>query len=456
MRVGWLIPGGFLAGAALCAWMLESAPADIAVDRAQPLVVVTYWQQFGAHMWIAFALAIAIASVGYVGVLRKRPSTSLRVVRYLTMTIVLSALACAAALLFPVVFSSDVYAYAGYGDMTLHGISPYAHARITARDPLLDAMLWQWGNPPPMCVYGPAFVWLAQAITAVFLPLGAAAPLWAFRILACAALVACAPLAYSAFSPFGRETRCAAAAGIALNPIAVWSAAEGHNDTLALAIVLAGFALAARSRIFAGALVAALSALVKAPGAIAAAALAIAAWPNRSRFASAASGAVLGLAIVAALAIPLEYGVRSHLAAQGHYFPQFSLQYVSPGLTIALGIVLLAMACFDRFSMTTYLVFAAWIAIPNPYPWYAVWLLPVAFSAWRSYASWALIAASLLIAIRYYPDATTDLSRPVSVAVVALEFGVPLALLTAHMVNARRDRREIRTPVPGFAAPRSP
>jgi hypothetical protein len=106
--------------------------------------------------------------------------------------------------------------------------------------------------------------------------------------------------------------------------------------------------------------------------------------------------------------------------------------------------------------MTTYLVFAAWIAIPNPYPWYAVWLLPVAFSAWRSYASWALIAASLLIAIRYYPDATTDLSRPVSVAVVALEFGVPLALLTAHMVNARRDRREIRTPVPGFAAPRSP
>ena len=460
MRVGCLLPGGFLAGAALCAWMLKSAPADIAVDRAQLLVVVTYWQQFGAHMWMAFALAIAIASVGYVRLLRKCPSTSLGVVRYLTMTCTVSALACAAALLFPVVFSSDVYAYAGYGDMALHGSSPYAHAHIAVRDPLLDAMLWQWGNPPPMCVYGPAFVWLAQAIVAVFLPLGAAAPLWAFRILACIALVACAPLAYRAFSPFPRETRLTAAAGIALNPIAIWSAAEGHNDTLALAIVLAGFALAARSRVFAGALVAALSALVKAPGAIAAAALAAASWPSRSRFASAASGTAAGLAIVAALAIPLEYGVRSHLAPQGHYFAQFSLQYVSLGLTIAIGIVLIAASCFDGLSMTRggmqYLVFAAWIAIPNPYPWYAVWLLPVAFLAWRSYASWGLIAASLLIGLRYYPDATTDLSRPLSIALVALEFGLPLALLTAHMVNARRARREIRTPVPGFAAPHSP
>jgi hypothetical protein len=465
-----LIPGGFLAGAALSAWMLRSAPAAVAVDRAQPLVVVTYWQQFGAQMWIAFALAIAIASVGYVRILRHREVSSPEPVegpermraapRSVAAISILSALACGAALLFPVVFSSDVYAYAGYGDMALHGISPYAHARIAVRDPLLDAMLWQWGNPPPMCVYGPAFVWLDQAIVTAFMPLGAAAPLWAFRILACIALVACAPLAFSAFAAFPREKRLAAAAGIALNPIAIWSAAEGHNDTLALAIVLAGFALAARSRIFAGALVAALSALVKAPGALAAAALAAAYWPHRSRFAGAASGAALGLAIVAALAIPLEYGVRSHLAPQGHYFPQFSLQYVSLGLTIAIGLALIAMTCFDGLSMTTggvqYLVFAAWIAIPNPYPWYAVWLLPVAFLVWRSYASWALIAASLLIAVRYYPDATTDLSRPLSVALVALEFGIPLALLIAHMVNARRGRREIRTRVPGFVAPRSP
>src|SRR5690242_15391093 len=108
MRAASLVPAGFAIGAALCALMLRHAPDAVAVDRAQPLVVVTYWQQFGAQMWLAFAVAIAIASVGYVWVLRKGPSTSLGVVRYLTMTGMVSALACAAALLFPVVFSSDV------------------------------------------------------------------------------------------------------------------------------------------------------------------------------------------------------------------------------------------------------------------------------------------------------------------------------------------------------------
>ena len=458
MRAASLVPAGFAIGAALCALMLRHAPDAIAVDRAQPLVVVTYWQQFGAQMWLAFAIAIAIASVGYVVVLRERPSTALGVVRYLTMTMAVGAVACGAALLFPVVFSSDVYAYAGYGDMALHGVSPYAHAAITVRDPLLDAMQWQWGNPPPMCVYGPAFVWLAQGIVALFLPLGAAAPLWAFRVLACLALIACAPLAYAAFAPLGRSARLAAAAGIALNPIAIWSAAEGHNDTLALAIVLGGFALVARSRVFAGALVVALSALVKAPGAIAAVALAVASWPERARFARAAGGTAFGIAIAAGLAIPLEYGVRAHLAPQGHYFPQFSLQVVSIPLTAVVAAALLVCAWFDRLTMTrwAYVALALWIAIPNPYPWYAVWLLPVAFLAWRSYASWALIAASLLIGLRYYGDATTDLSRPLTIAIVALQFGVPLVLLTLHMVNARRRRRESRTTAPGFAASHSP
>lgn len=459
MRVTALVPGGFLAGAALCAWMLRSAPASVNVDRMQPLAVVTYWHQFGAQMWIAFALAISIASIGYAATLRgasRVPPDRLAAVRYLTMTMAVSALACAAALLFPVVFSSDVYAYAGYGDMALHGISPYAHARITQGDPLLDAMVWQWGNPPPMCVYGPAFVWLTQAIVAALLPLGTAAPLWALRVLACLALVACAPLAYAAFRTSARSTGLAAAAGIALNPIAIWSAAEGHNDTLALAIVLAGFALAARARWFAGALVVALSALLKAPGAVAAAALALTSWRDRPRFAKTAGGAALGIALVAALAIPLEYGVRTHLAPHGHYLPQYSLQYVSIPLTAVVIAALLAWSYFNRPS-AAYLALAAWIAVPNPYPWYAVWLLPLAFLAWNTSGAWALIALSLLTAVRYYPDVTANLSRPLSIALVAIELGVPLALLIrAHMASSRRGRREIRTPAPGFATPRSP
>ena len=443
MRLAFFVPAGFLAGSAVCTWMLHSAPHAFPVDRAQPLAVVTYWHQFGSQMWLALALAIAIASVGYVTVLRGAASTSLGVVRYLTMTMGVSAFACAAALLFPVVFSSDVYAYAGYGYLALHGISPYAHARITMHDPLMDAVIWQWGNPPPMCVYGPVFVWLSQAVVAVFLPLGTAAPLWALRILACIALVACAPLAYAAFAPFPRRTRLAAAAGIALNPIAIWSAAEGHNDTLALAIVLSGFALAARSRAFTGALLVALSALIKAPGALAAIALSLWAVQDRPRVVRLASGTALGLAIVAALAIPLEYGVRSNLVPQGHYLPQFSPQYVSIPLAIVVIVASISSAALRYLSVTekvVYLAFAAWCAIPNPYPWYAVWLIPLAFLAWRTPAAWALIAASLLIVLRYYPDATTPhFAYPPGAALVAIAFGIPLAMLIAHIASERRN-----------------
>jgi hypothetical protein len=446
-----LIPAGFLTGAALCTLLLAHAPHRIAADLAQPLAVVTYWHLFGAQMWLSLALAIAIASIGYVTVLRAPCSVK--------ATIVAGALACAAALLFPVVFSSDVYAYAGYGDMALHGINPYAHARLTLHDPLLDAMVWQWGNPPPMCVYGPAFVWLMKSIVAILAPLNASAALWAVRALACGALVACAPLAYAAFARFPERTRRAAAAGIALNPVAIWIAAEGHNDTMALAVVLGGFAIAMRGRLFRGALTVALAALVKAPGAIAALAFAAASWPDRARFPRVAGGALAGVAIAAALAVPLEYGVRAHLLPSGHYAPQFSLQAVSLPLAVITAAALVAALLYagvTRRSAAVLLAFAAWLAIPNPYPWYAVWLLPIAFLVWESAWAWAILALSLLAIARYYPDATfSTLPSTLGTAIVAAELVLPLALLIAGTAYARRDRPENRTPAPDFAPHRS-
>jgi hypothetical protein len=452
IRVAALIPAGFAIGAALCALLLRHAPAAIGVDLAQPLAVVTYWQQFGALMWLALFVAVSISSIGYCWVL-KSPFDRLRV------TMAYGAVACLLALLMPVVFSSDVYAYAGYGDMALHGINPYAHARIALRDPLLDAMVWQWGNPPPMCVYGPAFVWLAQGIVALLLPLGAAAPLWAFRILACLALVACAPLAYAAFKPLGEKRARLAAAGIALNPMAIWACAEGHNDAIVLAIVLAGFALAARSRAFAGALLIALGALVKAPALAAAGGYALAVWNNRALRRPVIAGAIAGAAIVFAIAAPLEYGVRAHLAPAGHYFPQFSLQYLSLPLALLLCMVFAILGVRDvlRGSLqgAAYLGFAAFMAIPNPYPWYGLWLLPLAFLGEDARVMWALVAASLLIVLRYYGDATTDLSYALSVTIVVLEYALPLALLSAaRMRTARPDRPENRRAALGFATHR--
>jgi uncharacterized membrane protein YccC len=99
---------------------------------------------------------------------------------------------------------------------------------------------------------------------------------------------------------------------------------------------------------------------------------------------------------------------------------------------------------------------AVWFALPNPYPWYALWILPVAFLAWESRAAWAVVAASLLAVLRYYGDATTDISPAVTAALLIVQFGVPLALISGLRRNrAHRDRREIHTPDPGFAPLRS-
>jgi len=380
-----------------------------------------------------------------------------------------SALACVAALAFPVVFSSDAYAYAGYGFMALHGISPYAHAYVSLRDPLMNAVLWQWGNPPPVCVYGPAFVWFAQGIVALFGPLGPAATLWAFRIAACIALVACAPLAYAAFVKLPERTRLAAAAGIALNPIAIWSCAEGHNDVFVLALALAGFALIARSRLFAGALLLGLSPLVKLPGLLAAVAAVLGSWSDRSRFWRVATGALAGAALSAIVAWPQLAGLRLHVVSAGHYFPQFSLQYIMSSFLperAAIGIaVILAFACAiagwvhltkRNLAGVPWIALAIWIAIPNPYPWYALWILPAAFVAWETPAAWAIVALTLCTVVRYYPDATTDLSTGLNLAIAGLPLAMALIIFIERSKRSRWDRRENRMPVPDLAISRSP
>ncbi len=461
MRLAFFVPLGFVAGAIACRLLLLRVPATFAVDRAQLLAVVTYWGNFGSLMWLALFVAIAIASVGYVAVLASPrlapvPGAARGGSTTLAMTLICSALACTAALFFPVVFSSDVYAYAGYGLMALHGLDPYAHAAVPLRGPLMDAVLWQWGNPPPACVYGPAFVWFTQATVAIFAGFGPAAPLWALRISACGALVLCAPLAHAAFP---ERTRVAAAAGIALNPIAIWAAAEGHNDVYLVAIVLAGSALITRGRHFTGAVVVSLSALVKAPGLLAAAVAPFMFAESRLR-SRVLTGTLLGLAAAAVVAWPA-LAQLSHNAGRGTYFPQFSLQYVldaafggsaALALTAALAVALAIGGCIllwkRNHSGAALLALALWIAIPNPYPWYALWILPAALFAWETPAAWAIVALTLASVLRYLPDAMTDLSTSLSVAIALVPFAIAAGVFIACSRRLRSGLPENHTPVP--------
>lgn len=428
---------GFVLAAILMRVALAHASNAYDVDRAQPLTVVTYWQTSGLWMCGAMSAGIAVAALGYFRCIHtpKRPFA-------------LCALACIAALCVPAIFSSDVYAYAAYGQMLAHGIDPYAHARLTLHDPLLDAAQWQWGNPLPLCVYGPLFLAIAR-IAVLVAPFSAAAPLWVLRIAACAALVVCGALALRAYWWLPQRERMRAACIIILNPAAIWACAEGHNDVFAIACVLGGLALVRRSP-FWGALLAGVSGALKAP----AAAAGLVTW-RASRV-----GSIAGMALAAIGSIPLLYAATHDLAPHGRFAPHFSPAFFfSQFLPLPAALAVTAFCALALFvagrGRAAYAVPALLMLVPNPYPWYGVWLLPVAAALRSRTEQYALIALSLLLMLRYFGETTSLLWPTSEAAIVLATFGIPAAILLGSGL-LRQHRREIRTAVPDLAPRRLP
>ncbi len=392
----------------------------------QPLHIVTDWGASGFAALGALLASACAAGFFYWRALRRRTPFSLPVV------LLLCAAGLAIAWCAPVLFSSDVYAYAAYGEMARVGLNPYALAPVNTPDAAIRAAEAQWVSAFPICVYGPAFVALARFVMTAFAPLGLLVALDVFRVLASLALLLCAGLAYVAYRGDG-HARVRAAATIGLNPVAIWCAAEGHNDVLALAVVLAGFALAARRFIAIGAIIISLSALIKAPGAIAAVGLAAA--DRRARI-----GAAVGIAIAAACSASLFAGLIDNLAPHGHYAPQASLQAVFAPLgrlpslviaaTIAVALALQGVTLLRRGldEGWIWLGLGGWVLLPNAYPWYALWLLALAPLGPRTRAASAAILLSFTSLLRYVPDAIGMPDRLLSIA-LGIFAALPLACL---------------------------
>lgn len=413
----------FAAGAIVSRVLLASAPARFVIDLAQPIPVVTWWGGTGAiFVGILFA-AIAAASIPYALSLRAKPPAIRDVV-------ISSAIALVAALFWLPLFSSDVYAYAAYGEMARLGINPYVHVALSQQDPVFRAASWQWTGTPPICVYGTFFVSIATLVMFVTQHLNVASQLDAFRLLSCAALLGCVYLLSRCGSQADDWRARRAALFLGLNPVALWAAAEGHNDTLMVALVLAGVVLYRANRA-AGTFVAVLAGAIKVPGLLAGGALTAIGFVEAGDRRALAAGAA-GVAVVAIASLPLIYGATHDLAPHGHYAPFASVQSLHPLLALALAIAVLvrarrASSTVDRLAS---IALAAWLAIPNPYPWYALWLLPLA--AWTSDRRIALTTALVCAAamLRYIPDAV---ALPGSAATVAL--GVAALLAYAPLVS---------------------
>ncbi len=339
------------------------------------------------------------------------------------------ALVCGVAI--PLRLSDDVWAYAAYGAQLAHGVDPWAHAYTAAdlaryADPLLDGALRAWNGSLPRDVYGPVFTFATALVVAATRPLGPAGTIFALRALASLALLACIALA--------QRKRPRLARLLALHPVVLWSAAEGHNDAFWLALVL----LADHLR----SVPARLTALVAAGAvkAVAVVALGGALLGRRRPVAT----AVAALALIVAYA-PLIWSLVAHGIDHGNGAPRISLSHAaalagwsgSPlplAVGAALGVAGLAavVRALRGGDLAAGAALAAWLALPAPEPWYATWLVPVVALAGPTPAARALFAASVTGLAGYVQDAVpgTALRDP------ALLGGTMLALYALPLIVA--------------------
>ncbi len=458
------VPLAFAAGAACARLALQAPPAAIATDLAQPLPVVTAWHAFGGRLWALLALSVAIATAATVvaiAELRRRPPS--RPLAAAVIGAAAAALACAFA--WPVVFSSNVYAYAAYGDLAARGLDPYVRHPVPPGDALAAAAAWQWGGATPPCVYGPAFVALARLIAGAAWGLPAWLTLLVFRCVAALGFLATAALLPAALAGIvPARLRLAATAAFALNPVALWCAAEGHNDALMVLLAVGGAALARRGAPFFGGVLIALASLLKAPGIALGAALGL--WnaaPKAPR--RVVLGIAAGTVLILAWGVPAGVRALGEVGRHGRYAPQFSTQALGAwlvhglepsqaagwGAAVAVLLLCAAIALIGLGALRArqpsglaWLAIALWLALPNPYPWYALWVLPIAVIALEQTPFAALWAATISIVLRYLPDAFGSMGTDQQAMIAVLELAPLLYALRELRWPLRADQPAVQ------------
>jgi hypothetical protein len=416
------------AGALLARIWIARAPRAVAGDLAQPLPVVTAWGGYGALGFAILAATLLAATLALVVAGRGRRADA-RVV------VAIAAAALAADLAWPAIFSSDVYAYAAYGDLAGRGLDPYVLAPDGLHDAFLDGARVQWTGRFPVCVYGPAFVNLMRVVVGWTAGFGVSATLAVLRAGACAAFLGSIAFLALALRAQTHGRRSLALYAYGLNPVALWSVAEGHNDAYLMLAATAALAWALRRDAVVGTFALALGPLVKAPGTALAVAFAVrTAWLSRERPRGVWLALLAGTGVAAALTLPALLPALRHVGSHGVYAPAASVQgLVGPaGAAFGAGALLLYAAALlwrrdpRGFAWTGLALYAA---LPNAYPWYALWLLPLAIAAGPGPAAAALWGATIFSAVRYLPDAIGNISAEtarVASAVATLPFALAL------------------------------
>jgi hypothetical protein len=403
-------------------WLPALVGAHAAFLRPGPARVVNAAGAAAMPAVVGLVVTLAILAAGYASALRRPPRAR--------TVVVAAAGSILVGLAMPVLFSADAYAYAYYGDLALHGRDPYGHAAAAVSDSLAAAAVVAWdGHIPPRCVYGPLAVGIAALADAGASAWGVAGQILAQR--------AAAAVAYGVYAACILRLVAAPRARVAylLNPVVIWSVAEGHNDAPMTALAALAF-VTARGRT----LCLTLAALVKAPAVVVWTRLA-----SRRDLVLAAGATILGYLPLGAAV----WAAGTGPAAGGGAAWESPLGLVAAAVgrpaALLLGSVALAavavgtrrLAAAERIPA---FALAAWFALPNAYPWYALWIVPLAA---RNRSAWsrALLCAALAAPARAISDAVSTApaisadAEPFVRGMIALEYLPPLLVLAAARVR---------------------
>lgn len=416
-----------------------------------------------------------------------------------TRTVVTLALVYhAVVLLLPLLLSRDVFSYAFYGRiLSRYGHNPYVATPgdFPAND--LSRFVWPgWRDTPS--VYGPVFVWLAAAITAVFR--GMVDIIEAFRAVAVAASLGSLWFVVRLVGRIRPQRQAYAAVMIGLNPVVLFhTVGGGHVDVLVMLAVAAAVYLVATQRELSATVALTVGALVKISAAVPLALLiayvVTRAEPGRRwRVAAAHVGTALGIAFVAIV----PFMQRSNPTLGMVELVQHNSWIAPPALVERLfetagsivagelggtaGIVLARVGMFAALAAGLLTILrqvlrhaaegsvsflaAAWgwsfllmmLFSPTLFPWYFAWILPVAWALPRvprrtlEFSFIALVTAQLTTENFRLPEwlhVDLAIGHPILVIVLVwflrdlylrLKHDVPLDAETEEVVLERASR----------------
>lgn len=233
-------------------------------------------------------------------------------------------------------FSHDAYSYLAQAEMVSRGLSPYHQgASSLPPGPFLAHVdpIWRHAVTP----YGPGWLRLVQGL----LFIAGHHLLGALALLRVVALVSYAAIVWGVFviaREIGLSPTEAVAFGVA-NPLVLLTTLGGlHNDSLMLAFVVGGVALAVRGRFLAGSLLCALGAEVKAPAFLGV--VFIACWASSKRSTArrllTVAGHLVGTGVVVFL-LDLATGLGSSWV-RAAFTPGKVVSWLDPATAVGLGL----------------------------------------------------------------------------------------------------------------------